>query len=151
MACISVVLSPALPKMSTTSPIGFLALSGHSTIRTIALSPVCPPFRLSLGINMSFAKVLFSVTKKANPRVTCNFPTNTLSLDSNTSNTSPSGSAFFFRANNCTFTRSPSMAWAELCSVMNTGVPPPSGMNEFFPLLRRTKVPSAIVPKLFNR
>ena len=43
MACISVVFSPALPKMSITCPIGFLASFGHSIIFTTALSPFFPP------------------------------------------------------------------------------------------------------------
>ena len=43
---------------------------GHSTIRTIALSPFLPPFSLSLGMKISFANVLFSVIKKAKPLAT---------------------------------------------------------------------------------
>ena len=44
------------------------------------------------------------------------------------------------------FTLSPVIAWPELRSATNTGVPPSSGRNEFLPLLLREKVPTATVP-----
>jgi len=95
MACISVVLSPALPNMSITCPMGFFALSGHSVIFTIALSPVFPPFSLSFGINMSLASVRFSVTRNAYDLATSNVPTKVSLARSSISITSPSASLFF--------------------------------------------------------
>ncbi|EJX02535.1 hypothetical protein EVA_09359 [gut metagenome] len=151
MACISASFCPAVPSMSMTSPSGFLASSGHSMILTIALSPFLPPFSLSFGMNISLAKVLFSVIRNAKPFATCNLPTNVRSLLSMISTTSPSGSAPLRLANSCTFTLSPSMACPELRSAMNTGLPPSSGVNEFLPLLLRENMPTAIVPKSLRR
>ena len=73
-----------------TMPLGFFALSGHSTILTTALSPFLPPFRFSLGMKMSLAKVRFSVTRKAYERATSRVPTKVSLARSSISITSPS-------------------------------------------------------------
>ena len=82
----------ALPKMSITCPMGFFALSGHSIIFTMALSPVFPPFSFSLGIKMSLASVRFSVTRKAYELATSSVPTKVSLARSSISITSPSAS-----------------------------------------------------------
>ena len=97
IAFISALFSPAVPKYLPPHP-AFLASSGHSVIRTIALSPVLPPFNLSFGIKISFASVLSSVIRNANPLVTCSLPVINRRSLSSISITSPSGSAPFLLA-----------------------------------------------------
>ena len=69
-----------------------LALSGHSVTFTTALSPVFPPFSLSLGMKMSLASVRFSVTRKAYDFSTSSVPTKVSLARCNISITSPSAS-----------------------------------------------------------
>ena len=142
MAFISELFSPVRPKMSTTSPIGFLSSSFHCTIFTMALSPVCPPFSLSFGMNMSQARNLLSVQRNAKFLFTFSVPMNFWSFFSTISTTLASGSEPRLCAHSSTFTRSPLRACIELRSATKIGTSEFSIITLFLPLLRRTKVPS---------
>ena len=151
MECISVVLSPLCPNISTTLPIGFLACSGHSVIFTTALSPLLPPFNAFLGINMSLANVRSSVSRKAKSLRTSNFPTNDLSFLSRISTTCASRTWCFLRANKVTFTLSPPMACKEFRSATRTGSPPSNGVTVFLPFALRLNMASNTCPVVFKR
>ena len=147
IACISASLFPVSPRMSTTSPIGELLSSCHSIMRTIALSPLFPPLSLFLGMKISVARNLLSVSRVAKYLSTCRVPINTWSFFSIISITSASGSWPRRWALMCTFTLSPFRACIELRSATKIDSSPSLISTLFLPLLRRTKVPIETAPR----
>ncbi len=137
------LFSPALPRMSITSPRGFLASSGHSVIFTTALSPSAPPLSLFLGMKMSKPRNLESVLRNVTVLSTWRVPMNDCSFRSMISTTSASASFPGRLAATFTRTRSPLRACMELRSATKIVSLSWSVITEFLPLWRRTKVPTA--------
>ena len=148
IALISASFSPLRPSTSTTSPVGLFASSGQSVIRTTALSPVVPPRSFREGMNMSVARNLESVRRKATFLSTCSVPMNTWSFFSSISVTTASGSLPRTRAAMVTRTRSPLSACIELRSATRSSSPSASVMTLFLPFARREKTPSAVSVRL---
>ncbi len=143
MACISASLSPAGPRMSTTSPfIVLFCASGHDTILTTALSPGAPFLSFFLGMMMSKGVRSSCKARRATSSSISKRPTNVSFARLMISTTLASFAWSLRRAMTDTRTLSPFMANRELRSVTSKALPPSSGRNELRPLGRRMNVPS---------
>ena len=111
IACISVLLSPEFPSTSTTSPVGFFDVSGHSVIRTITFCPFSAPFTARSGTKMSTGMVRESIVTKAYFSEISIRPTKVRLPCSSVSTTSPSTRPSRRRPIMATRTRSPCIAW----------------------------------------